>query len=61
MKRIEETCLGERPCSHLFLDQKIHLGLTAEGGFDTVYQTMFSRNNGKMYNDKNNETRDGQI
>jgi hypothetical protein len=40
MKRMEETCLGAR-LLNLFLDQKIHSGLIVEGGFDTVYQTMF--------------------
>ncbi len=25
-----------------FLDQKIHSGLTAEGGLDTVYRTIFT-------------------
>ncbi len=60
MKRMEETCSGAR-LPNSFLDQKIHSGLIAEGGFDTVYQTMFPGIMGRILMIKIMSTRDGQI
>jgi hypothetical protein len=36
----EETSSGARPCLKSLLDQKIHSGLTTEGGLDVVYRTI---------------------
>ncbi len=61
MKRMEEICSGARPCSNSFLDQKIHLGLIAEGGFDTVYRTVFPGINGTDIMIEIMSTCDGRI
>ena len=37
---MDETLSGARPCLKSLLDQKIHSGLTTEGGLDAVYQTI---------------------